>query len=157
MPRRLCSKSSTRACARSGWIQTRTVRFCSMYFEIRDVANSSALSKPEAIRTKTFETVRQMIVKRSVRSPLILVLEVSVMIARRQAAAIARRSAIGRLPGMELTVAAIRPWTWVTVSQRSSGVCNESPARMGPAWATSRESAPVPCGKIGHPSDGAKA
>jgi tetratricopeptide (TPR) repeat protein len=43
--------------------------------EIRDAANLPALSNPEAIKTKAFETVRELIVKRSVRSPLILVLE----------------------------------------------------------------------------------
>ena len=43
--------------------------------EITDVADSPALSNPEAIKSKAFETLRQLIVKRSVHSPLILVLE----------------------------------------------------------------------------------
>jgi class 3 adenylate cyclase len=43
--------------------------------EIKDVADSPALSNPEAIKNKTFETLRQLIVKRSLLSPLILVLE----------------------------------------------------------------------------------
>jgi class 3 adenylate cyclase/tetratricopeptide (TPR) repeat protein len=43
--------------------------------EIKDVAGSPALSNPEAVKGKAFETLRQLAVKSSQRRPLILVLE----------------------------------------------------------------------------------
>jgi class 3 adenylate cyclase/tetratricopeptide (TPR) repeat protein len=43
--------------------------------EIKDVAGSPALSNPEAVKSKAFETLRQLAVKGSDRRPLILVLE----------------------------------------------------------------------------------
>ena len=43
--------------------------------EIKDVAGSPALSNPEAVKGKAFETLRQLAVKGSQRRPLILVLE----------------------------------------------------------------------------------
>ena len=43
--------------------------------EIKDVADSPALSNPEAVKSKAFETLRQLTIKRSERRPLILVLE----------------------------------------------------------------------------------
>jgi class 3 adenylate cyclase/tetratricopeptide (TPR) repeat protein len=43
--------------------------------EIKDVADVPALSNPEAVKSKAFETLRQLIVKRSEQRPLILVLE----------------------------------------------------------------------------------
>ena len=43
--------------------------------EIKDVAGSPALSNPEAVKGKAFETLRQLAVKGSHRRPLILVLE----------------------------------------------------------------------------------
>ena len=43
--------------------------------EIKDVADSPALSNPEAVKSKAFETLRQLTIKRSVQRPLILVLE----------------------------------------------------------------------------------
>jgi class 3 adenylate cyclase/tetratricopeptide (TPR) repeat protein len=43
--------------------------------EIKDAAGSPALSNPEAVKGKAFETLRQLTVKGSLRRPLILVLE----------------------------------------------------------------------------------
>jgi class 3 adenylate cyclase/tetratricopeptide (TPR) repeat protein len=43
--------------------------------QIKDVADSPALSNPEAVKSKAFETLRQLTIKRSVQRPLILVLE----------------------------------------------------------------------------------
>jgi predicted ATPase len=43
--------------------------------EIKDVAETPTLSNPEAVKSKAFETLRQLTVKRSVQHPLVLVLE----------------------------------------------------------------------------------
>src|SRR6516162_10246596 len=43
--------------------------------EIKDVTDSPALSNPEGVKSKAFETLRQLTIKRSERRPLILVLE----------------------------------------------------------------------------------
>jgi class 3 adenylate cyclase/tetratricopeptide (TPR) repeat protein len=43
--------------------------------EIKDAPASPALSNPEAVKSKAFETLRQLAVKRSVQRPLILALE----------------------------------------------------------------------------------
>ena len=43
--------------------------------EIKDVAGSPALSNPEAVKGKAFETLRQLASKGSQRRPLVLVLE----------------------------------------------------------------------------------
>jgi predicted ATPase len=43
--------------------------------EIKDVAETPALSSPEAVKSKAFETLRQLTVKRSIQHPLVLVLE----------------------------------------------------------------------------------
>jgi class 3 adenylate cyclase/tetratricopeptide (TPR) repeat protein len=43
--------------------------------EIKDAAASPALSNPEAVKSKAFETLRQLMVKRSLQRSLILVLE----------------------------------------------------------------------------------
>jgi class 3 adenylate cyclase/tetratricopeptide (TPR) repeat protein len=43
--------------------------------EVKDVADSPTLSNPEAVKSKAFETLRQLTVKRSVQRPLILILE----------------------------------------------------------------------------------
>jgi class 3 adenylate cyclase/tetratricopeptide (TPR) repeat protein len=43
--------------------------------EIKDVAGSPAHSNPETVKGKTFEALRQLAVRRSVRRPLVLVLE----------------------------------------------------------------------------------
>ena len=43
--------------------------------EVKDAAGSPALSNPEAVKGKAFETLRQLTVKGSQRRPLILVLE----------------------------------------------------------------------------------
>src|SRR5262252_5706315 len=43
--------------------------------EIKDVAETPILSNPEAVKSKAFETLRQLTVKRSIQHPLVLVLE----------------------------------------------------------------------------------
>ncbi len=43
--------------------------------EIKDAADSPALSHPEAVKSKAFETLRQLTIKGSRRRPLVLVLE----------------------------------------------------------------------------------
>jgi class 3 adenylate cyclase/tetratricopeptide (TPR) repeat protein len=43
--------------------------------EIKNVADSPVLSNPETVKSKAFETLRQLTVKRSMQRPLILVLE----------------------------------------------------------------------------------
>ena len=43
--------------------------------EIKDVAETPTLANPEAVKSKAFETLRQLTVKRSIQHPLVLVLE----------------------------------------------------------------------------------
>src|SRR6516162_4224695 len=43
--------------------------------EIKDVAETPTLSNPEAVKSKAFETLRQLTIKRSIQHPLVLVLE----------------------------------------------------------------------------------
>jgi len=43
--------------------------------EIKDMAGSPVLSNPEAVKSKTFETLRQLSIKDSLRRPLVLALE----------------------------------------------------------------------------------